>query len=640
MPPSGARPSLVIACPTSSASGPGSRTTRSLRHGWTRFGPVFPRRTLPGAAPRPRAAPRTSASRAPPSSSSTRRNVGWITSIPSIAIPRTTTGRAMRASSGVTVVLALTMTLVVSTGVSAHRREDYLQAARIGLEPDSVLITLDLMPGIAVAESFISALDRDGDGELSSDEQRGYAGLVVSALEVAIDEQPLRPRLVSWSFPEPSAFRRGEGTIRLKIHATLPSVPAGPHRLFFKNAHLTGHSAYLANALVPESARVTVTAQRRDRDQGELTKGSERGQRPPSLSVGVVLHHRYVVEDHGLSPGRRVLRPVGKSSPVGIPGSHELQQRPGHPGGQLPRAGAAAGVVQHHVGVVEPEADVDAVEGAEPVVEKRRFPTEPAHVDGSGLLRLGVGERHRVLPIAAHERPDLHRLLSGEALRVGVDDVLGLVSEARAESGAQPHLFDHLFQGDVLERRVHPARRMLVQGRADDHGNRGRGRSRFRVVGILRQDHAVHHRIESAPQPSSGSQLLVQLLRGLRGGGEIVAPGHRLQLVDLAGGEPRFAQRVGSQLLRESLFAHPQRGAALHDRLVEEALRRRRRSSNDRGKRRTGWRSGCPCSGAPCFPTRWPDARPSRPGAFPAAGSGWLPTCRRRRECRGNSGFL
>ena len=43
-----------------------------------------------------------------------------------------------------------------------------------------------------------------------------------------------------------------------------PTVSAGAHRLLFRNAHLAGHSAYLANALVPESARVAVTSQRRD----------------------------------------------------------------------------------------------------------------------------------------------------------------------------------------------------------------------------------------------------------------------------------------------------------------------------------------------------------------------------------------
>jgi hypothetical protein len=180
-------------------------------------------------------------------------------------------GRALRASSGLTIVLALAMTLVASTDASAHRSEDYLQAARIGLEPDSVQITLDVTPGIAVAESFIAALDHDRDGALSTDEQREYAGQVVSALKVEIDERPLQPRVVSWSFPEPSAFRRGEGTIRLKIEATLPGISAGPHRLLFRNAHVAGHSAYLANALVPESARVAVTAQRRDNDQSELT---------------------------------------------------------------------------------------------------------------------------------------------------------------------------------------------------------------------------------------------------------------------------------------------------------------------------------------------------------------------------------
>jgi hypothetical protein len=177
----------------------------------------------------------------------------------------------LRASSGLVVVLALTMTLAASTDVSAHRTEDYLQAARIGLEPDSVVITLDVTPGIAVAESCIAALDRDRDGSLSTDEQRAYAGQVVSALKVEIDERPLQPRVVSWSFPELSAIRRGEGTVRLNIQAILPRVSAGSHRLLFRNAHLAGHSAYLANALVPESARVAVAAQRRARDQSELT---------------------------------------------------------------------------------------------------------------------------------------------------------------------------------------------------------------------------------------------------------------------------------------------------------------------------------------------------------------------------------
>ena len=168
-------------------------------------------------------------------------------------------------------MLTLATTLVASTNVSAHRSEDYLQAARIDVERDGVLITLDLTPGIAAAESFIAALDHDGDGVLSADELRGYAGQVVSALKVEIDERPLHPRVLSWSFPEPSAFRRGEGTIRLKVQATLPRVSAGSHRLLFRNAHLAGHSAYLANALVPESPRLAVTAQRRDSDQSELT---------------------------------------------------------------------------------------------------------------------------------------------------------------------------------------------------------------------------------------------------------------------------------------------------------------------------------------------------------------------------------
>lgn len=176
----------------------------------------------------------------------------------------------MRASSARSFVLAATLTLAAGTEGKAHRSDDYLQAARIALEADRILITLDLTPGIDVASSFLAAVDHDHNGSLSTEEQRGYVGEVVGALRVAMDERPLEPRVVSWLFPDPSVLRRGEGRVRLQVQAALPGVSTGPHRLLFWNAHLAGHSAYLANALVPESARVSVTAQHRDDDQSEL----------------------------------------------------------------------------------------------------------------------------------------------------------------------------------------------------------------------------------------------------------------------------------------------------------------------------------------------------------------------------------
>ena len=176
----------------------------------------------------------------------------------------------MRARSGLHVVLALAMTVVAGTEASAHRIEDYLQAARIGVEPDRIQITLDLTPGTAVAESFIAAIDRDGDGSLSAAEQRTYARQMVSALQVELDGRSLHTNVRASCFPEAAAVRRGEGSVRLDVEATVPDLSPGSHRLLFRNAHLAGHSAYLANALVPESDRVAVTAQRRDRDQSEL----------------------------------------------------------------------------------------------------------------------------------------------------------------------------------------------------------------------------------------------------------------------------------------------------------------------------------------------------------------------------------
>lgn len=53
----------------------------------------------------------------------------------------------------------LTLASVGGTSLSAHRRDEYLQAARLAIEPGAVHIELDLTPGIALAEAIISDID-------------------------------------------------------------------------------------------------------------------------------------------------------------------------------------------------------------------------------------------------------------------------------------------------------------------------------------------------------------------------------------------------------------------------------------------------------------------------------------------------
>src|SRR4029077_12878461 len=137
--------------------------------------------------PRRTAAPRTSASRGRRSSSSTRRRTASTSSTPSIAIRATTTVRRSRASTGAGAIVALTMAIAGGAGVSAHRADEYLQAARLAIAPGRVQLELDMTPGIALAEASLADIDRDRDGSLSVEEQRAYARLVLGALDLEID---------------------------------------------------------------------------------------------------------------------------------------------------------------------------------------------------------------------------------------------------------------------------------------------------------------------------------------------------------------------------------------------------------------------------------------------------------------------
>ena len=163
------------------------------------------------------------------------------------------------------------MIVAGGAGVSAHRVDEYLQAARIAIDPDRVQFELDLTPGIALAETILADIDRNRDGSLSSEEQGAYGSLVLNALTVDIDGTPVRAELAGASFPGADEMKRGEGTVRLQLTAPLPALSSGVHHLRFRNRHHPDRSVYLANALVPASDRVSVTAQRRDANRTELT---------------------------------------------------------------------------------------------------------------------------------------------------------------------------------------------------------------------------------------------------------------------------------------------------------------------------------------------------------------------------------
>ncbi|HVD92322.1 MAG TPA: hypothetical protein VNC21_08575, partial [Vicinamibacterales bacterium] len=66
------------------------------------------------------------------------------------------------------------MAIVASADVWAHRRDEYLQAARLAIDPARVEIELDLTPGIALADTIIADIDRNRDGLFSPDEQQAY----------------------------------------------------------------------------------------------------------------------------------------------------------------------------------------------------------------------------------------------------------------------------------------------------------------------------------------------------------------------------------------------------------------------------------------------------------------------------------
>ena len=164
------------------------------------------------------------------------------------------------------------MAIVGVAEVSAHRRDEYLQAARLAIDPGGVQTRTGPDAGHRPGRG-------DPRGHRSQSRRiavRGRAAglwsLVLSALTLEIDGTPVRAQLGDISFPDAEAMRRGEGTIRLQSAATLPRLSIGRPSAAVPQQPPSGSAVSISRTRwCPSSDEVAVTAQRRDGDQTELT---------------------------------------------------------------------------------------------------------------------------------------------------------------------------------------------------------------------------------------------------------------------------------------------------------------------------------------------------------------------------------
>jgi len=176
----------------------------------------------------------------------------------------------------------LLVVLVFAANSWAHRLDEYLQATRISVDTDRIVLSLDLTPGVAVADSLLPMIDKDRDGKISKQEGLAYGQRMLKDLRLSLDDRILVLHLADVFYPTLSELRTGLGVVRMKITAPVAQLAAGRHALSLTNTHLPAISVYLVNALVPKDPAIEITKQTRDEFQKNYCLEFRVSSSPPS----------------------------------------------------------------------------------------------------------------------------------------------------------------------------------------------------------------------------------------------------------------------------------------------------------------------------------------------------------------------
>ena len=180
---------------------------------------------------------------------------------------------------------ALALVLAASVPVDGHQLDEYLQATRLSIARNRIVVDLTLTPGVSIAPRVFAAIDRDGDGRVSPPEIQDYARRVLEDLSLTLDgrRRPLalvRSESASWD-----EIQQGAGTIRVLAEAEAPALAPGAHLVRYENAHESASGVYLVNALAPSDTTIDIRSQRRDRMQHFIELNVDMGGATHALSA-------------------------------------------------------------------------------------------------------------------------------------------------------------------------------------------------------------------------------------------------------------------------------------------------------------------------------------------------------------------
>ena len=171
---------------------------------------------------------------------------------------------------------------------TAHQLDEYVQATRVALSRNRVVLEIDLTPGASIAPDVIARLDRDGDNAISPIEAAAYGRLVLSDLVLTLDERPVTMTLAHAEIAPTGALRSGTGAIQLRTVGDLEPDVTGRRQLYFRNNHQPGVSVYMVNALIPEDRDLSVMGQSRNATQQEVRIDYDVGLRRPMQVLWLV----------------------------------------------------------------------------------------------------------------------------------------------------------------------------------------------------------------------------------------------------------------------------------------------------------------------------------------------------------------